>query len=266
MKLINDLFGTPFKIELDKIYKFEAAALEVYLIRKNKQWLFFHHHLPSNESEAYKEIKIKKIKSFDDAGKECLRVIESSEQDELLVKPAMAARNIVAKPMTPISLPPNQTVTIYLSTPISLTLSLSNANKPLITLPSVKLSETWFGPKPHIGELCLASEFSGRTDLANLPLRPTRVITPVQVENQGDDLLKLSKIAIPCEFLDIYQTAEHGLWTPAIKVTRTQQHALASVSVDKALLDEIKDGEIIAPARESNKSGLLSKTLDMVFS
>lgn len=133
-----------------------------------------------------------------------MRFICSNSRNTLQIRPRLANKSIVEKPYIPVFLPSKQTVTIDISTPILFALFLNEQKNSFLEIPTIKLSDTWFGPKPHIGELCYSSRFSGRISLSELPKRASRIITPVKVTNNDADNLKLEKISISCDYLTVY--------------------------------------------------------------
>jgi hypothetical protein len=65
--------------------------------------------------------------------------------------------------------------------------------------PTHRPSDTWFGPTTMTGELCYAIRTSVRLNLENLPARPGRAISVVQVKNQSRTDLKVEKPRVPSD-------------------------------------------------------------------
>ncbi len=260
----NALWSEAQSFEVGQVYKFEVGALQMYISFLEKEWQFRHSYATENETDKEKKLNLSTLKNLPRADLELSRYIHAQGENSLKFKPRMANRSIVAKPYQPIFLPPDQTVTIYISTPLWLAI-YSNNDKLLTEIPSYKLSDTWFGPKPHIGELCYSSRFSGRVDLDSLPRRVSRVITPVRIRNESHDSLKLEKVSIPSEYLEVYLNADNELWTPALSLLRATDKNTTKISIDKVMHPEIQGALKVAEPRKSDQSGLVSKTLDMFF-
>ena len=222
--------------------------------------------LVASETKNEKKIQLSTLKKTTRDDLEPMRFIHSTNQDKLQFRPRLANRSIVAKPYMPVFLPSQQTVTIYISTPIWLAIFLEGHKQPLLELPTYKLSDTWFGPKPHIGELSYASRFSGRIDLSALPKRASRIITPVKITNNGNDNLKLEKISIPCDYLTVYCNKNNELWTQTLSILREVDQKKTQVSIEKALHPALESAKKIGEPRVADQSRLLSKTIDMLFS
>ena len=264
--LINNLWQETLACDLDLHYKLSVGALEIYLTALESEWQFHYRYITEDETKNEKEIHLSTVKDLRNADLELMRFIRGDAHNEIQIKPRLANKNIVAKPYMPLFLPSQQTVTIYISTPVWLAIYQNKQTRPLIELPTFKLSDTWFGPKPHIGELCYASLFSGRINLNSLPQRASRVITPVTITNNGSDNLKLEKISIPCDYLAIYVNSDNELWTPTLSIVRETDQNKTRISIDKTLHPKLHDAKRISEPRVSDQTRLLSKTIDMLFS
>jgi hypothetical protein len=265
-KIATDLWRDELTLVSESYYKLEIGALELFVFHINSEWQFRHCYLTSDETKGEKKIAWKAVKDLNKNKLELKRFIQSQQSDRLKIRPMLADRNIVAKPHEPIFLPSNQSVTLYISTPVWLGLYVNNNEVPLFQLSTFQLSDTWFGPKPHLGELCYSSQFSGRMNLDSLPRRAGRVITPVKIINNATDNLKLEKLSIPCDYLSIYLTDNSELWTPTLTVTREADSSKTQVKIEPELHPKLEKAELISTARVSDHSGLLIKTINMLFS
>ena len=86
----------------------------------------------------------------------------------------------------------------------------------LAELPSHRPSDTWFGPSTREGELCYAVRTAARSDVAELPLRPHRAVTPVTVENQAATPVEIVRIEAPMPFLALHVDRDGRLWTDGV--------------------------------------------------
>lgn len=115
----------------------------------------------------------------------------------LHVQPALADRGLVVRPEHPISIPPNEAVTLFVSTPLWMRVMVHEREQQLLEMPTVRLSDTWFGASTRAGELCYATRTTGQLHLENVPRRPHRAITPIRIRNQGHDTLLLERVQMP---------------------------------------------------------------------
>lgn len=264
--LVENLWQETLSFEYDKNYKLTVGALELYASLLESEWQFRHRYITEDETKSERQINLSVVKNLPQTNLELMRFIHADKGNSLQVRPCLANKNIVAKPYTPVFLPSQQTMTIYISTPVWLAIFQNQLRQPLLEIPTFKLSDTWFGPKPHIGELCYSSQFSGRISLDSLPKRSSRIITPVRITNNGEGNLKLEKISIPCDYLAIYVNKEQALWTPTLSIIRETEQSRTRIAIDKTLHPALLDAQRIAEPRVSDQTRLLSKTIDMLFS
>lgn len=142
---------------------------------------------------------------------------------------------MVARPEIPLTLPPKESVKLYLSTPIWLRVVVeSDAGKSerfLWEEPTIRPSDTWFGDKPIVGELAYASLTHARLSLTEVLWLPQRVVTEVEVHNDTNDELQLPRLSIPVRALSVHLDEAGRLWSPAVRLRRTSDGSLADLSV-----------------------------------
>ena len=161
------------------------------------------------------------------------RHIVNGNTDVLEIKPSLADRTVVCRPKSPITLVPGASVVIYLSTPIWLTIGVTDKKYTLLKeVATQQLSDTWFGASTREGELCYASQTIGRLDIDNLPFRMQRAITPLLIENQADNDLIFERIALPVTSLSLFTTKSGQLWTQNVSLIREDDGDFAKVKLE----------------------------------
>jgi len=186
--------------------------------------------------------------------------------DTLIVRPALADRPVVVRPYVPFYLPPGEVVTLFVSSPLWLSLSVDSQATPLVELPIQRASDTWFGPNTMVGELCYASRTQGRTCLKELPIRPHRAITPVIILNHASKPLLLERLNIMVPYLTLYENDIGDLYTSRVTLTREHDGDNASMLIDKTAPDELGfNCHLLTPARSKGDSGALSRAFDALF-
>lgn len=264
--IVDDLWQKTLTFDLHNTYKLSVGALELYINLLENEWRFRHCYVSEDETGIEKPIQLSLLDTMLRDDLQPMRFICSESTNSLQIRPQLANKSIVAKPLIPVFLPSKQSVTIYISTPLSLALFLDKQKNSILEIPTIKLSDTWFGPKPHIGELCYSSRFSGRISLSELPKRASRIITPVKITNNGADNLKLEKISIPCDYLAVYLSKNNELWTPTLSILRETDKNKTEVSISKTLHPSLEGAKRIGEPRVGDQTRLLSKTIDMLFS
>ena len=188
----------------------------------------------------------------------------SAQDDEATVtlKPMLADRPVVARPENAIYVPSGAEVTLYISTPlwIHLTLGAMATHE----VPSFRPSDTWFGPSTREGELCYAARTTGRFRLADLPMRPHRAVTPLVVQNAASDQLLLERVQIPMQHLALYETDDHVLWSQAVTLHREEDVEGAQVRVKSGAPPDAADATRVTEPREPLKQNLVMSTFKAI--
>ncbi|MGJ8692488.1 MAG: hypothetical protein ACSHW0_08400 [Thalassotalea sp.] len=197
-----------------------VSGLALTVEHKPKEWCLHFEYKKMPDSD---ENKIEQtIRSFLPKSEAPItRYIVTEATEQLEIKPTLADRTVVCRPVSPITLVPGAHVTLYLSTPIWLTLNLIGKKKTLLAeVASQRLSDTWFGASTREGDLCYASQTNGRLDLSKLPLRQQRATTPLIIKNEADNNLVFERVALPVPSLSLFSNSNGQLWTQTVTLTR----------------------------------------------
>lgn len=149
---------------------------------------------------------------------------------ELVLRPRLADRDVVVRPADPLIVPAGESALLFVSTPLWIAVATVDPPHALFEAPCFQPSDTWFGPSTVDGELCYASRTTGRLDLADVPVRPHRAITPVRIRNEAKDPLPLERLKVPVAILPLL-AGPRGLWTPRVSLTRAEGADRADVQV-----------------------------------
>jgi len=191
------------------------------------------------------------------------RHIVNGNTNTLEIKPSLADRTVVCRPKSPITLVPGASVVIYLSTPIWLTIGVTNKKYSLLKeVATQRLSDTWFGSSTREGELCYASQTVGRLDIDNLPFRMQRAITPLRIENQADNDLIFERIALPVPSLSLFTTRSGQLWTQNVSLTREDDGDFAKLKLGRPQ----PDSTLVNGPRVELGHGQLIRAFSAIFS
>lgn len=171
----------------------------------------------------------------DDASR--MRFAFSGRGGRLRLQPLLAERAVVVHPESPLLLPPGENATLFVSSPVWLALQFGAPPRTLLELPSLRPSDTWFGPDTRVGELCYAMKTAGRLSLDELPLRPHRAITPVRIRNRAPDALLLERLKVPLPYLSLYRRGGR-LWTNHLTLVREQDGDLAALQLGRGAPEE----------------------------
>jgi hypothetical protein len=185
------------------------------------------------------------------------RFVHAGDSDQVTLHPLLADRPVVIRPRQPVYLLGGQQITLYLSTPIWLRVEVSDPPVLLKEVPVMRMSDTWFGASTREGELCYAGRTQARHNLAELPQRPHRAITPMTIRNESGKPVPLEKISLPVPMLSLYGADDGSLWTQRVTLTLEEQSEQARVRVDSSLPEVQRKLERLAgPRIEGGRSGM----------
>ncbi|MFO7898196.1 MAG: hypothetical protein R6V58_03945 [Planctomycetota bacterium] len=182
----------------------------------------------------------------------------------LRLRPVLPDRAVVVRPAQPVTLLPRGTARIYIIVPVFIRLELNTEPKPttLADIPTVRLSNTWFGSLFE-GELCYWTETAARRSAARLPAPPHVVVTPMDVRNAAEEQLPLETVCMGTERLAVYQ-GEERLWTNELKVTNSGGGAPQRLDPGKGPPREAPDARQLSPARAEPTPGLAARAIGLV--
>jgi len=201
-----------------------------------------------------------------DSFKDYARYIFRETTGVLSITPQLADRPVVTRPLTPFSLIAGEQATVYISSPIWLTLAVAQSNKKLGEIGIQRPSDTWFGPSTLEGELCYASNTHCRLSLDELPIRVHRAITPLVIRNQADSTLLVERLNLPAPLLPLFGADDGQLWTPKISLTRERDGDMAALKIDTHPPIEATGAKLLNSPRKTSSNSVLIRAFNAVFS
>jgi hypothetical protein len=209
------------------VARWRAGPSTVTVQRRASDWRIWHETGP--DAYAVDAERARRIEEEPPDGAPTARFSFAETPDTITVSPALADRPVIVRPESTLSIPPGERMTLYASAPVWMALQLkvrrpkrgSKGPSPVVLteLPSHRPSDTWFGPSTREGELCYAVRTAARADVAELPLRPHRAVTPVTVENQAATPVEIVRIEAPMPFLALHVDRDGRLWTDGVLFT-----------------------------------------------
>ena len=192
-------------------------------------------------------------------GAQIRRVAFQRAPDSLTLTPTLADRPLVASPEEPLQLPPNEQITLYISTPVWVELTTGEPAVILADEPTHRPTDTWFGPSSMRGELCYATRTAARMVLENIPPRPHRVISVVEIKNSAKTVLTVERLKIPTPHLSVYATRSGDLWTEALTLEHHEEAEMAAVRLAKGPPRDMTDAALIRGPRTPMGAGILTR-------
>lgn len=230
--------------------RLEVGQLQLDVLRQPLEWSVTHvywKHVPGRSALEFGE-EIRQRFVIPEAG------------SEVSIKALLADRSVVTQPISPINLLPGARIRIYVSTPIWLTVCVGE--RQLIELPSLRLSDTWFGPRTGPGEMCYSDSTRARLDADNLDQPPYKAVTPIYIRNHDVKTMVLDRINVPLPLLSLYRRrSDNRFVTSSLDITLQADDEQAQVNLSP---DEDHSGdELIASARKTHRKQFFSRAINL---
>lgn len=267
-------WGT-FSLEEDTGGRWDVGPSTLWLYRTAHEWRVLHR--PTANPGVTDPMTNRSGWSVPVSEDEMSEVLESTEDDlqtsrcsfrrtkaQVTLHPALADRPVVSRPEHRLFIPPEESVTLYLSTAVWIHVELTESGRLLCEMPSYRMSDTWFGASTVDGEFCYATRTAGRFQLEHLPRRLHRAVTPLRIKNTGTDALALERVQLPLEHLALYTTPTHGLWTQAVTMTRSEGDQGAGVQIRSGPPSDAGGAELLQEPRKTDRRGLFTSTFSAV--
>jgi hypothetical protein len=185
--------------------------------------------------------------------------------EELRLLPAHADRPLVVNVRVPFVLLPGQEVQLYISSPLWLQVELGQRFALAQEIPLFRPSDTWFGPNTLQGELCYASRTGARLEVGNLPIRPQRAISAVEIRNRASSQLRIERLKFPMPNLSIFADTMGHFWTEQLRLDREHDGDDASVRLEKKPPAEVGETKRIAGPRARATKKFLTRAFGRLF-
>lgn len=162
------------------------------------------------------------------------RYTQKQTSSKLTLSGALADRPVVVKPETPLFVPGNEEVTLYVGSPVWVRVLVGDPAQQLVEIPTHRATDTWAGPNTREGQVCYGSRTLAQLELADCVLRPHRAITAVHVHNRAPDALLIEQIQLPAPLLALYATSTGMLWTQSVTLVREPMQEGARLEIGAA--------------------------------
>lgn len=218
---------------------------------------------PREPADATLAVEIPCRDPFPADGSDRVRFAGAAASARPALRVALADRPMVSRPQNPFYVPARGQVTLYLSSPVWVQLLIGAAQ--VQEFPVYVPSDTWFGTNTVDGELCYATRSQARLDLADVPRRPHRVVTPLTIVNKAPDALFLERVNLPVPRLPVYADEQHRLWTPAVRMEREEDRDLATMKIDPAPPGLARGARRVAEPRQAGARHVMIRAFSALF-
>jgi len=137
---------------------------------------------------------------------------------ELFILPALPDRSVVVQTDNPFWLPVGGKADLFVHVPVWVQVRLrAERESILLDLPSVVLSQTWFGSFTE-GELCYWIRSGAHSEAAADPSKPHLVVCPVEIRNESEDKLLVDYFCLRVRALSLYYDGSQ-LWSDVFSLS-----------------------------------------------
>ena len=259
---ISHWWGT-YNLNIDERKAWQIGPLSLWIQRRRNDWQIAYQETETTDTNWRLDDRIVDELSWPDATIQ--RFVYHETHSRLTLRPVLADRSVVVRPINPFFIPPKQSVTLYVSTPVWIEIYVHDETNPLCDFPVQRPSDTWFGPTTMEGELCYAGKTHGRLRMEEIVYYAFRAVTPLQIENQAHDKLAMDRVNVPVSYLPLHGNVHGQLWTPMVKLTRNEDAETAEMTISKTVPSAAGKVQLLTPARKEATRNRLSRTLSALF-
>lgn len=256
-----------FDLPKNNVLQKQIGPLWIAIKQEKDEWQIYYERLSGWRDDATKIIKrsdtpvtfIPKAENLKE------RYVLNGSTPKVFLMPALADLAVVARPATPLYVPSGQSVTVYISTPVWVKIGVGLEAVELTDIPTLRPSDSWFGPNTRDGEICYSSRTSARMSESELPKRAHRAITPVKIHNESREHLLLERINLPVPYLELYGTVDQFLWTQGVKMVREENDEADAMEIMGGPPSQIQRATFVAGPREKPKGKTIIRRISGFF-
>lgn len=179
--------------------------------------------------------------------------------------PVFPDRPLVAEPEDTFHLVRGARVRVYVRVPLWVRLELEGTDGSHLTeLPSVVLSDTWFGDFME-GELCYFLPTTARRELLPEHFEEHLVVCPLQLSNTSEDELTVEKLALRVPHLTLFRRGRE-LWADETRVRYQGDEAGSAIRMSHTPPSEASDATLLTPPRTPVERGFRARTFSRLKS
>lgn len=244
-------------------HRLVLGSLRLGLFHAPGEWLLARETLPQSELDP--ELILEPVSDPSELTGEIERFALDRGGDVATIVPVVADRSLIARPRLPLHVPPNQAVTVFVSSPVWLQVSVGDPPLALPEIPVHRLSDTWFGSSTREGELAYALGTQARVRLEQVPSRPHHMITPVTIENSDGSMLRVDRLSLPIPFLSVFADQENRLWTEGVRFRSRPGYELVDFEIAAAPEQSLGIAQRVTGPRRIAEKNLLVRAFSSLL-
>ncbi len=239
-----------YKVQNDELNSWKIGDLKLWCNCTTNEIQIAYKHFasdePENQSEAPEDITWS-------------RWAIKNKHPQVQLSPIFPDRSVVVKPESSFRIKINAQARIYVRIPIWLKIDLID-NKPvhLIDLPTVIISNTWFGTFFE-GELCYWISSGVRQQVEPDSTRSYSAVCPIQLINKSEEDLLVEKICLRVHNLSLFFD-NMQLWSDEIKILYKGSNDISQIKATGAPPQESPSAVLLTSPRKLVKKSIAAKT------
>ncbi len=241
-----------YSLDVNQTALWEIGPLMLAIQRRVDEWQIAYEPLPDIDPDTtiwQFQPAAPDIDTLDYAN--TARHTSSETAEAVWLRPLLADRALVSRPVTPLYVPAGEIVIIFVRSPLWLRVEVGDALTPLQELPILRPSDTWVGPTTMEGELCYASQTYARLNLEKLPIGPHHAVTQVTIQNRADTQLLVERLKLPVPYLALFEAANGLLWTQGVTMTRSRNTDMADIQIEPSPPEDAGTVKLLSEARQT---------------
>jgi hypothetical protein len=252
----------PVTLEENVPYRCDFSTLTIWLKRSAEDW-----YLASRQSDKQSAVgPLRAIKggafpkdlSFS-------RWVLGGELSTLRFVPAMPDRSIVVRPALALKVPAGKDALFFVSIPVWVRVTAGSPDGiTLCELPSLTLSNTWFG-EPTAGELCYGLRTRAVRTLEEIETRVDTAICPITVRNGAPKELNFERLRVRVGNLSVYQGPDR-LWTNELEVRFQGDEQSSQITIGRGAPEVSGESVMVCEARQQADKTLLAQSFSVLRS
>lgn len=247
---------TPQHVKPNTSIQWDCGGVTVFVKRINEDWLIG----SRQNDENAKEVAVRNIEETP-GGITWTRYALHDERSEIRFIPVMPKRPLLVKTRNQTIFPPGAKILFYVHLPIWIAprISVEDSFFEGEPIPSIFLSDTWYGEPTH-GHLCYALKTLARRRLEVFTYSPHRAICPVLIHNASEHSLDCMQILLKTRFLHFYLDPKRWLWTNQVNVRYHGTKRFSSITYNTEPPKEMQSATLLAKAPETPPQNFFLKT------
>lgn len=249
------------EFELETSDRWEIGTLDLWVHRSQAEWRLAYGWTDEADREEWER---EQGVDFPEEGMNSERFAVRLTGGVVHLKALTADRSVVARPRTPLRVPPGQQARIFVSSPLWVQILVGPGQIFLRELPTRRMSNTWFGPSTREGEVAYALKTGARTRVEELPSRPYRFVTPIVIDNQAEDTLVVERLNLPVPHLSLFGL-NGTLWSEEVRMLRSEAGDLAELDVRRGPPPEAANAVRLGEPRQQSERGHLFRAFSSIL-